>query len=344
MASENWTTASDLGGDIQSESHSWSFFQAVEQIQRCYDGRKEVGTHLLPKDEKLTFSVMHTLGFPLSDISGIKFEGDKDVISQNFVTRSFDMEVTFLGLHGSSSPLPSYYQEVIAKYDAEGSLLKGFFDFFHNRLIGLLHRSMRKYRYYVRYEPGALDPFSQWVFSVFGLSDQELRNQSPINWARLLTFAGVLASRNRSPKAIASVVSHAFFHKEVEVEEWVQRRVDIPEEQRSQLGSENMLLGENTIIGDRVPDVSSKFNIFIKNLSFERFQDFLPHGRDYKALRDLVEFMLRDQHAYDIKLGLAEHQARPTILSDENEGRLGWSTFLDKGTGCSREVLISARL
>ncbi|MGH0002254.1 type VI secretion system baseplate subunit TssG [Pseudovibrio ascidiaceicola] len=344
MASENWATTSDLRGDLQFNARSWSFFQAVELIQRCYDDRTEVGTHLLPKDEKINFSVMHSLGFPLSDIASIERQDNQqsDVEPVDYV--DFNMEVTFLGLHGSSSPLPSYYQEVIAKYDAQGSLMKGFFDFFHNRLVGLLHRSMRKYRFYVRYEPGALDPFSQWVFCVFGLSDQESRHKSPINWARLLTFAGVLASRNRSPAAIASVVSHSFFHKEVEVEEWVQRRVDIPEGQRSELGQHNMLLGEDTIIGDSVSDISSKFNIFIKNLSFERFQDFLPHGRDYKALRDLVEFMLRDQHAYDIKLELAENQASPVMLTDEYEGRLGWSTFLDKGDGRSREVLISARL
>ncbi|WP_109315023.1 type VI secretion system baseplate subunit TssG [Pseudovibrio ascidiaceicola] len=344
MASENWATTSDLRGDLQFNARSWSFFQAVELIQRCYDERTEVGTHLLPKDEKINFSVMHSLGFPLSDIASIERQDNQrgDVEPVDYV--DFNMEVTFLGLHGSSSPLPSYYQEVIAKYDAQGSLMKGFFDFFHNRLVGLLHRSMRKYRFYVRYEPGALDPFSQWVFCVFGLSDQESRHKSPINWARLLTFAGVLASRNRSPAAIASVVSHSFFHKEVEVEEWVQRRVDIPEGQRSELGQYNMLLGEDTIIGDSVSDISSKFNIFIKNLSFERFQDFLPHGRDYKALRDLVEFMLRDQHAYDIKLELAENQASPVMLTDEYEGRLGWSTFLDKGDGRSREVLISARL
>ncbi|KZK97864.1 hypothetical protein PsAD5_02099 [Pseudovibrio sp. Ad5] len=344
MASENWATTSDLRGDLQFNARSWSFFQAVELIQRCYDERTEVGTHLLPKDEKINFSVMHSLGFPLSDIASIERQDNQQGEVEPVDYVDFNMEVTFLGLHGSSSPLPSYYQEVIAKYDAQGSLMKGFFDFFHNRLVGLLHRSMRKYRFYVRYEPGALDPFSQWVFCVFGLSDQESRHKSPINWARLLTFAGVLASRNRSPAAIASVVSHSFFHKEVEVEEWVQRRVDIPEGQRSELGQHNMLLGEDTIIGDSVSDISSKFNIFIKNLSFERFQDFLPHGRDYKALRDLVEFMLRDQHAYDIKLELAENQASPVMLTDEYEGRLGWSTFLDKGDGRSREVLISARL
>lgn len=344
MASKNWTTASDLGGNLQSKAHNWSFFQAVEHIQRSYDESNEVGTHLLPEHEKITFSVMHTLGFPLSDISALKYNGKQEVSGHHIETLNFNMEVTFLGLHGSNSPLPSYYQEVIAKYDAKGSLLKGFFDFFHNRLIGLLHRSMRKYRYYVRYEPGALDSFSHWICCIFGLSNQELRHQSPINWARLLTFAGVLASRNRSPTAIASVVSHAFFHDDVEVEEWVQRRVDIPEEQCSQLGQQNMLLGENTIIGNQVPDISCKFNIYIKNLSFERFQDFLPHGRDFKSLRDLVEFMLRDQHAYDIKLGLGEQQARPVILSDEYEGRLGWSTFLDKGYSGSRDVLITARL
>jgi type VI secretion system protein ImpH len=338
MASQDRSTADNLKSGLVKDARNWSFFQAVEHLQRAYDNGTEVGTHLEPSDEKILFSVDHRLGFPVSEINAITSSGSIDP------SEKLLFDVAFLGLHGSSSPLPSYYQETIARYDAEGSLLKGFFDFFHNRLISLMHRTMRKYRYYVRYRPEADDAYSQNMFCIFGLADQEARAQSPINWARLLTFAGILASRNRSPQVISSVVAHAFFHEDVHVEEWIQRKVDIPAEQRTSLGQQNAVLGQDVVIGDRVPDLASKFNIYLKNLSFERFQDFLPSGRDYKALRQLIEFMLRDQHAYDIKLGLAEGEARPLALTDKAEGHLGWSSFLGAGDAGRRDVLITARL
>lgn len=364
MASENRSAADYLTDRLVQDARTWSFFQAVEHIQRLYDGGNEVGSHLLPSDEKIFFSVDHRLGFPISDINRIELplSPNTDHKSSNGpvpdfpsdirlngtsnaeLAQPFQLEVAFLGLHGANSPLPSYYQETIARYDAEGSLLKGFFDFFHNRLIGLMHRTMRKYRYYVRYQPEAQDNFSQNMFCVFGLADREARDTSSINWARLLTFTGILASRNRSPQVVASVVAHAFFHEDVEVEEWIQRKVDIPLNQRSALGTQNFQLGENVVIGDRVPDIASKFNIYLKNLSFERFQDFLPSGKDHAALKQLIEFMLRDQHAYDIKLGLAPRQARPLDLSDSDEGHLGWSSFLGSGDAGQRDVLITARL
>ncbi|MAM09275.1 MAG: type VI secretion system baseplate subunit TssG [Rhizobiaceae bacterium] len=349
------------------DARAWSFFQAVEQTQRAFDDGTEVGTHLLPKDEKIVFSVDNRLGFPLSDINGIVLEekasGDGQTIDDVDEREKapspdrrerFRMEVTFLGLHGAGSPLPSYYQETIARYDAEGSLLKGFFDFFHNRLVGLMHRTMRKYRYYVRYKPGAKDDFSQAMFCLFGLADREARELSPINWARLLTFTGLLASRNRSPQVVSSVVSHAFFHPDVEVEEWIRRKVDIPAEQKFSLGRLNAVLGESAVIGDRVPDIASKFNVYLKNLGFDRFQEFLPRGSGHQALKQLIEFMLRDQHAYDIKLGLAAGEAKPLCLHgnediapeevDGYRSHLGWSSFLGTGEASRRDVRVTGRL
>ncbi|WP_310620617.1 type VI secretion system baseplate subunit TssG [Flexibacterium corallicola] len=342
MASQNRTTAPYLREKIQEDARDWSFFQAVEHLQRQHDDGREVGTHLLPEEEKVLFAVNHGLGFPISDV----FSAQPFLASEDELKEALPLliEVGFLGLHGTSSPLPSYYQEVIAQYDQKGSLIKGFFDFFHNRVLGLLHRVMRKYRYYIQYKPEAQDRFSHQMFAIFGMGDEDARNSSAINWERMLTHADALASRNRSPSVIVSVVAHAFFHQSVEVEEWVQRKVDIPEDQRSSLGQSNMVLGENAIAGERVPDISSKFNIYLKNLKFNRFKDFLPHGRDYKPLRDLIDFMLRDQHAYDIKLGLAEGEAIPVTLNKDCESRLGWSSFLGGSEAEARDVLITARL
>ncbi len=329
MASQNRSSAPNLSTHLEERGRHYAFFQAVELIQKQLDDGREVGTHVLARDEKVFFNVNHNLAFPLSDIASIDDlpAGDEQVESAN----RFLMTVNFLGLHGSGSPLHSYYPETIAQYEAEGSVLKGFFDFFHNRTVGLLHRSWRKYRYYQRYRPGGGDPFSQWVFSLFGLGDERVRASTRVYWPRLLCFAGILATRNRSPGVLSTVISHAFDIRRVEIEEMVRRKVEIPREQRSAAGGGNCMLGQSMVIGDRANDCQGKFRIVLHDLTHRRFSDFLPSGKDFKRLRGLVEFMLRDQFAYDLKLCLAPREARPLTLQKAEEGRLGWSSFMGEG-------------
>ncbi|PYE85282.1 type VI secretion system baseplate subunit TssG [Phyllobacterium leguminum] len=344
MAGKDRATAADLGGHLEQEANRYAFFQAVELIQNRLDGGREVGTHDLAADEKVFFEVVHNLAFPLSDVVSIKRLSHDEARGNDASASRFKMSVSFLGLHGSGSPLPSYYAERIAQYDAEGSVIKGFLDFFHNRVIGLLHRSWRKFRYYRRYKPGGEDKFSSWIFSLFGLGDAKTRAETNIYWPRLLCFAGMLSTRNRSPAMLSAVIAHAFNLDAVEIEEWVKRKVPIAADQITRLGQMNSALGQSFILGDRTPDVQGKIRIVIRNLTFERFQDFLPHGKDFKPLRGLVEFMLRDQLAYDLKLGLLPREAHPLTLRSDSASRLGWSSFLgDRRFEEMRDVIIQVR-
>lgn len=340
MASEDRTVTSDLRGYLEKNAKRLSAFQAIELIESALDKGQEVGTHELARDEKLFFEVDHSLGFPLSDVVRIKhLPEDKDNPGERY-----RMMVTFMGLHGSGTPLPSFYAEQIAKYDADESVSKSFFDFFHNRIVGLLYRSWRKNRYYRRYLPGGEDQFSSWIFSLFGLSSEQSRTSTNVYWPRLLCFAGMLSTRNRSPALIAAIISHAFELDSVEIEEWVKRKVRVPADQKTRLGQSNATLGSNFVVGDSAKDIQGKIRIVIRNLTFKRFQDFLPRGKDFKILRGLVEFMLRDQIGYDLKLGLLPHESYPMTLSKDFPGRLGWSSFLGDGRVAEmRDVVIKVR-
>jgi len=342
MACEDRTSAADLSGFLSVNARKFSAFQAIELIESQLDDGREVGTHAHAADEKLIFEVDHSLGFPGSDVVSIQKlpparEGGPD---------RYKMMVTFLGLHGSGTSLPSYYAEQIAFYDGDESTSKAFFDFFHNRLLALLYRAWRKPRYYRRYRPQGKDQFSNWVFSLFGLGNEESRKFTNVYWPRLLCFAGLLSTRNRSPVLFSTVISRAFHLDHVEVEEWVERKVPVAGDQLVRLGRQNASLGRNFVVGDHSRDVQGKIRIVIKNLDFGRFQDFLPHGKDFQGLRGLVEFMLRDQLAYDLKLGLKAGEAYPITLSKDCQGRLGWSSFLGDGhirRNETRDVIIRVR-
>lgn len=341
MASDNRPSAVDLiRAEIEAQASTYSFYRLVQMIQDAVDGGREVGTHLLPANERIVFEVSNELGFPLSDVSGARLlapagnGGWADAVTRYAIT------VTFLGLHGSGSPLPSYYVEQIAGYNPNGSVLTDFFNFFHNRLIGLLHRGWRKYRYYMRYRRGGEDDFSRKIFSLFGLYDERLRSDSGIYWPRLLCFAGVLASRNRSPAVLSTIIRHTFRLERVSIEEWVRRQVPILEHQKWGLGGANSRLGEGTISGDHAPDYQGKIRVVIHDLDDGRFRDFLPRGQEHRRLRNLVEFMLRDQFAYDFKLCLRPRATQPITLRRDDPGRLGWSSFLGDGRRDEERVVV----
>ncbi|MGL4433286.1 MAG: type VI secretion system baseplate subunit TssG [Plesiomonas shigelloides] len=303
----------------QDDAPRFNFFQLVEVLSRLEQVDLEAETDRLPAQEKIRFKSAASLGFPASDVLQV---------SQDQVGRH-QLEVAFLGLHGSQSPMPGYYLDDLAWEYAQGEPKLGLFlDFFHHRLLTLLHRGWRKYRYHVRFQDNGSDGFSRLMFALVGLGNQAVRDSLPVNRAKMLSYAGMLASPSRSPEVVAGLVSHCFDLEDVVLEAWQARKVAVHPEQQNRLGRANVRLGGELVLGDKVNDCAGKFVLRINALSFERFLSFLPNGEHFQPLVRFVSFILRDQLAWDLRLGFGEEQARGLRLGDEQSGRLGWSSFL----------------
>ncbi|WP_077607259.1 type VI secretion system baseplate subunit TssG [Salinivibrio sp. ML290] len=332
MADESWDATTHLEelspsvADLVQDARVYSFFQLVELLQ------KHKG--LNPEEEEwerecqLVFSANPSLGFAASDISSLDQVNDHTVMLTNF-----------LGLAGSQSPLPAFITEQLL-HEEPGGIKRPFLDFFNNRLIALVYRIWRKYRYYVRFQPGAEDQFSAQLFALVGLGDPQLRGETPINWCKMLAYAGTLAGRSRSPTVVSGIIAHCFDLEQVEIRQWVTRKVKIAKEQQMSLGCMNGRLGEDTVIGESVFDCNGKFVICIKNLTRERFNDFLPVGKEYQPLCKLVEFILREQMAFDIELSMTDEETPALQLG--KQVALGWTSFLGKDLQDKR-VLIQVR-
>ncbi|SDF70476.1 type VI secretion system protein ImpH [Onishia taeanensis] len=297
----------------------YDFYQLVELLHRHHGDDLEGDREADPGAERVRLQASASLGFPGSDIVALKPRE----------AGRYDMRVSFLGLQGAQSPLPGYYLESMAHAEAHGEGAAGdFLNVFNHRVLSLLHRGWRKYRHHVRYQDGAEDGFSAAIFALVGLADERLRGDTPINWSKMLAFAGLLAGRSRSPDVVSGIVGHCFDLDGVEVESWVHRQVEIPPDQRSRSGLGGVTLGEDMVIGSRVDDISGKFALCLRGLDLPRFRDFLPDGRDHQALRTLMEFVLREPLAYDLELELLEREVRPMRLGEGGSCQLGWTTFV----------------
>ncbi|WP_028022088.1 type VI secretion system baseplate subunit TssG [Enterovibrio calviensis] len=309
----------DMGSDnfdslLPKNVRGYNFYQLVELLHNIgeLDPEDEVST-----SSKILFGANPGLGFAASDVSALDaVEGDR-----------LRLETTFFGMSGAQSPLPGFFIEDILTESEETGLRKPFLDFFNHRLLTLVYQVWRKYRYYIRFREGATDAFSAQLFALVGLADENLRGETPINWCKMLSYAGVLAGRSRSPQVVAGIIAHCFDLEDVSIRQWELRHVDIPEEQKMRLGMANAAIGMNSVIGSKVGDRSGKFVICINGLTQARFRDFLPSGKEYLPLITLVEFVLREQMAFDLELGIKHDEAPPMQLSQSKPASLGWSSF-----------------
>lgn len=336
MGNAEWNAAVDLDDDgiyspmtgLTDKVREYNFYQLVELLQKLNEINPE--SEDWERQCRLVFSGNPSLGFSPSDVNQLTIrDDDKQVLLTNF-----------FGLSGAQSPLPGFILEQLATEGDDG-FKQPFLDFFNNRLINLVYRVWRKYRYYVRFQPGAQDQFSVQLFALVGLTDQDLRGETPINWCKMLAYSGTLAGRSRSPQIVAGIIAHCFDLKDVSIRQWVKRTVPIDQNQQFSLGGGNSTLGLDTVIGSTVVDCSSKFTVCLSGLSRHRFNDFLPSGKEYEPLCKLVEFIMREQMAYDLELTIEESEA-PTFCLDAQHGiELGWTSFL--GGSEAKQVLIQVR-
>lgn len=212
----------------------------------------------------------------------------------------------------------------------DGNPTRNFLDLFHHRLQRLMLPIWQKYRYRASFQSGALDPFSSQLFALIGLGGDEIRRARELNWKRLLPYLGLLSLRAHSAALIEAVLRYYFKHAELTLEQCIERRVEILQEQRNRLGRANSLLGEDLVLGEHVRDRSGKFRIHIRELDWQRFHEFLPIGFGYQPLCALVRFTLRDPLDYDIRLVLRQEEIRELRIDEQNDCRLGWTSWLGR--------------
>lgn len=300
----------------------YSLFQGVqlvlEQLKALNPGRDEETLY-----QYLEFQANPSLGFPGSDIDRVQFFGEQGE------TRA-RLRINLVSLFGAGSPLPAFYGEQALGDSEDGNPTRDFLDLFNNRLQRLLLPIWKKYRYHSRFESGALDPLSAQLFALIGLGGETIRRAEELNWKRLLPYLGLLSLRAHSAALIESVLRYYFKHAELFIEQCLERQVEILGEQRNRLGMANSRLGEDLVLGEWVRDRGGKFRIHIRQLSWDRFHEFLPIGSGYQPLCALVRFTLRDPLDYDIRLELRHDQIRELRIGAENPCRLGWTSWLGR--------------
>lgn len=314
----------------KSDLNRFGFHQLVESIAEASSINLDELENTLIGESIFRFFTNPKINFPVGDIEQL-------IILEEDGREVFQFFVNFLGLQGSSGPLPGSVLDEIAEEHNNNPIQSIYLDFFNHHLITLFHQIWRKYKYYIKFNSNFSDNYSRNIMNLLGVS-RDFIKFTHLNWHKIFYHLGIIQSGIRTKEALTSIIQHYFDLHDISLEEHVRKIVEVEVEQKNQVGIKNVMLGENFILGDKVESFSNKFRVNINNLKLDEFHQFLPNTKKYRQLQELIRFLLKDPLPYDVLLGLHPDTKSTFILGKDNSSFLGWTTLININSGKSQSL------
>lgn len=348
------------------EGTDLNFFQAVYLLERIFRGKSALGTGDDLGSEPIRFETLNSLGFPPAEVAAVlpplsfrsqaeeletAKRGDEPPPDPDALPPIRDLigagggplriSLTFMGLYGVSSPLPSYFVDPVTLRKIEYFELKKFLDIFSHRIYSLYYRSWKKYRHYAQFRPELPDDYTLRLLALTGqwprrIGKVHVRGESAEFNLLRIPYARFLGNRVRSAKGLQQLLRGYFGFERVKIRQFQSNWVEIPV--KASLGDASVKLGRSMRLGDRMQDRLSRFTVEIGPMPRSQFNRFLPPppekrdasvGRSALAeqVRELIDAYLRDPLEYRIKVILQPEEGRNPVLGSENS-RMGMGIWL----------------
>lgn len=313
---------------FEQGARRFSFYRLVYLLERLYAGAPSVGQLGPASAEKIRLHGDTSLVFHSSDVTALVTQRFPDGIERTRVNAGF------LGLYGSTSPLPAHYAEAIALHDYQGGPqpIREFFDVFHHRLFSLVYRAWSKYRFSVGYKSKGRDVFTKRMFCCVGI-DAFKDGEPTIDRFLFLRYAPLLATRSRSARGLQVVLDELFGKMGVAIEQFVGHWTLIEKPLRNKLGVMNHQLGESLTIGRYVYDGTGRFTIVLGPLGYDEYLSFLPGGHRRPVLRGVVASFTRGQHDVMLELHVKTDAAPRWQLGSPRAATLKRTAWLGGSAG-----------
>lgn len=294
--------------NVLAEGHRYGFFELLRRL-------REAGVSHQELRDLVRIRPHLSLGFPESDIESIK--EDKNGL--------YHIEANFFGLYGVSSPLPTFYTEDLIEEHMQGhSAMRDFIDIYHTVLYPLLYQAWEKYRLWLAVVEHKDESRLQQLLALIGFRDLHDRSEDAL---ALLPFAGNLSVGVKSALGLEALLQGLLNHQELSVDTCIEQRVNMPHDSRLILGEQANQLGEDTVLGEQINEMTSKIQIRVEGLDANRFSVLLPQTPFFQLIQRVLRWYCPNSIHADLLLWLHVDQRQPLALG-QSWCRLGLNTWL----------------
>jgi type VI secretion system protein ImpH len=324
MATQDRTETAALKRELLKGARSYSFFQVLRLIERMDpDGTVRIRPDL-------------SFAFPASDIEQVR-----ELVEQEDGERGFEVTATFLGLYGSSSPLPNFYtEELFDEALEESSVKRDFLDIFNQRLYELLYQIWLKYQLAIEVAEKGSKAHLEKLFCLLGLGNLQ-DTGGLLGPEILIKYVGLLTQWPRSAAGLEAILRDLLGLETLRVVPCIERRVSIPKDQRCCLGENACSLGSDSIIGSETRDLQGKFRIEVGPVDRETFFSLSPGGSKERLMREQVAFYLNVPLEYETRITMDGSQVKSTQLGSDSWSHLGMDTWIYSGDRLRHDITVT---
>ncbi len=233
------------------------------------------------------------------------------------------------GLVGPASPLPSAYTEIAAQSNKQRQRgLARFLDLFAARLTVLLIEASEKYRLagLLQWSSGATGRLVNVLHSIIGLGTDGISQHVGSKSDRLLRFAGLLSNKTRSAEGLRAVLS-TFLELPVEIQQFQQRWMDVPEAEQTRVGA-RAILGQTTMAGAKTSDLGGKIRVAVGPIRQPDFATLEPGQPRLLELQGLIRLYIGPVLDFDIQIILHRDDVPDCQIGGLGpQARLGWNMW-----------------
>ena len=340
MGARGWGSDRSLTDLLLEKGYRFEFYQAVKLLEILNFDKIPVGEGSEPEKEPVRFKSRVSHDFPASEIY--------DIISKDHNAEPSEMVINFMGLAGCLGPLPIAYTELILEgLRRKDTAFRDFLDIFNHRLVSILFRVRKTFRFAFEFIPPVKSRFARYLFALMGLGTAGLQGRMNVKDRALLYYTGLLSQQPRSMSGLEYILSD-YFKVKVKGVQLVGQLYPIESDDLTRIGisGQNQFLGRNALLGSRIWDQQGKFELQVECPTFDNFYAFLPPGRAYRAFCQLTRFYAGIEFDIDYILILPAREMPQSRPGDVQGPRLGWTSWLNPRSDQTEDgrVRISPRL
>jgi len=326
-----------LVASLLARAPTMSFMQLCQLLEVRDTDNHGFGTRDTLEYEPVRFRPEPRVGFPAGEVASVEFDDGSGAFGS---ATAPTVRTTFLGLYGVDAAMPSHMIDDIVLREEGHEAVEAFLDQFNHRIVTLLYRAWKKYRYPIGFRPGGTDAHSRNLLCLAGFGWGEKPTRAGLPDSRVLALIGLLIQRTRTPEGLAGVVALAVPGVEVRVDEFYPtlRRAGKPQSLTStgkidgaREEGKRRGLGGGYVLGARLTYRSRAVRVTLWPANAEQAHNLLPGTHLHSELMAFLRLYVGTKADVFLRMEVSSKLAPTPRIGAVPAGpapRLSWTTVL----------------
>lgn len=299
-----------------------NFYRFCRLLEQSQPDKPVTGSTWQVRHEPVRFRPHPGMSFPASEIKGIE--------QPEYPHLPPTVRITFMGLYGVESPLPTHYIDDITQRREGYEATADFLDIFNHRLIAQYYRIWRKYSYPATFEEGGKDKTSQYLLGLAGLGIDGCTDSIATPASRFLALLPVMLLPGRTAEGMAALVRLLAPGTQANIWHHDRRRVPLKKPLAMSL-RQPVTLANRPVMGSYATDVNCQVLMQLTTTEPQEVQGWLPGGDLYTDLMALLHVYLGSRLDVRLQLCVARSLLPEATINSQprpGAGQLGWTAVM----------------